>query len=163
MDSNEHGAMEQNEEHLESNILIYYTHETELYAESYDAMNMRMYCKMHGTWRNFGGRRGKSTSCLDRDLARAGRARRPEIAGAEAGAAEERKEAAAEDDGGLGWRGTAAPATMAAEAGRRPASGVEEADGGDAGVAGRGRGAGSAAREERAERGPHGLSGPAAR
>ena len=45
MDSNEHGAMEQNEEHLETNISIYYTHETELYAESYDAMNMGMYCK----------------------------------------------------------------------------------------------------------------------
>ena len=45
MDSNEHGAMEQNEEHLEANISIYYMHETELYTESYDAMNMSMYCK----------------------------------------------------------------------------------------------------------------------
>ena len=44
MDSNEHGAMEQNEEHLVTNISIYYTHETELYAESYDAMNMGIYC-----------------------------------------------------------------------------------------------------------------------
>ena len=38
MDSNEHVTMEQNEEHLETNISIYYTHETELYAQSYDAM-----------------------------------------------------------------------------------------------------------------------------
>ena len=45
MDSNEHGAMEQNEEHHEANILIYYTHETELYAESYDAENMAIYCE----------------------------------------------------------------------------------------------------------------------
>ena len=45
VDSNEHGAMEQNEDHLEANISIYYTHETELYAESSDAMNMGMYCK----------------------------------------------------------------------------------------------------------------------
>ena len=42
MDSNEHGAMEQNLEHLVTNISTYYTHETELYAESYDAMNMSM-------------------------------------------------------------------------------------------------------------------------
>ena len=42
MASNEHGAMEQNEEHHEMNISIYYTHEAELYAESYDAMNMGM-------------------------------------------------------------------------------------------------------------------------
>ena len=40
MDLNEHGTMEQNEEHLETNISIYYTHETEQYAESYNAMNM---------------------------------------------------------------------------------------------------------------------------
>ena len=40
MDPNEHGKLEQTEEHLEMNISIYYTHETELYAESYDAMNM---------------------------------------------------------------------------------------------------------------------------
>ena len=39
MDSNEHGIMEQNEEHLETNISIYYTHETKLYAGSYDVMN----------------------------------------------------------------------------------------------------------------------------
>ena len=38
MDANEHGIMEQNEEHLETNILIYYTHETEQYAMRCDAM-----------------------------------------------------------------------------------------------------------------------------
>ena len=42
MDSNEHGAVEENEEHLKANISIYYTRQTELYAESYDAMNMGM-------------------------------------------------------------------------------------------------------------------------
>ena len=42
MDSNEHGTMERNEEHLGTNISIYYTHETELYAERYDAMNRSM-------------------------------------------------------------------------------------------------------------------------
>ena len=31
--------MEQNEEHIMMNILIYYAHETEQYSESYDAMN----------------------------------------------------------------------------------------------------------------------------
>ena len=45
MDSNEHGAMEQNEEHLQENISIYYTRKTELYAESYDAMNIAIYCE----------------------------------------------------------------------------------------------------------------------
>ena len=40
MDSNEHGTMEQNEENLETDIVIYYTHETEQYTWSYDAMNM---------------------------------------------------------------------------------------------------------------------------
>ena len=45
MDSNEHGPMEQNKEHLVMNILIYYTREMELYEESYDAMNMAMYCE----------------------------------------------------------------------------------------------------------------------
>ena len=39
MDSNEHGTMEQNEEHLEANISIYHARKTEQYAESYDAMN----------------------------------------------------------------------------------------------------------------------------
>ena len=42
MDSNEHGAMEQNEEHHEENISLYCMRKTELYAESYDAMNMSM-------------------------------------------------------------------------------------------------------------------------
>ena len=40
MNSNEHGAMEQNEVHVESNNLSYYTHETEQCAWRYDAMNM---------------------------------------------------------------------------------------------------------------------------
>ena len=40
MDSNKHVIMEQNEEHIMMNILIYYTHETELYAWRYDVMNM---------------------------------------------------------------------------------------------------------------------------
>ena len=45
MASNEHGAMKQNEEYHETNNSIYYMRETELYAESYDAMNMAIYCK----------------------------------------------------------------------------------------------------------------------
>ena len=40
MDSNEHDAIEGNEVLVETNNLIYYTHETEQYAASYDAMNM---------------------------------------------------------------------------------------------------------------------------
>ena len=55
MDSNEHGAIEQNEEHLETNISINYTHETELYAESYDAMNKSTLCKIFRTSKIFGG------------------------------------------------------------------------------------------------------------
>ena len=39
MTSNEHDAMERNEEHLTANILTYYTHEMEQYAWRYDAMN----------------------------------------------------------------------------------------------------------------------------
>ena len=38
MGSNDPGTMEQNEEYLETNISIYYTRETEQYAQSYDAM-----------------------------------------------------------------------------------------------------------------------------
>ena len=48
MDSSEHGAMEQNEEHHETNISIYYMRETELYTESYDALNIGMYCDYVG-------------------------------------------------------------------------------------------------------------------
>ena len=55
MDSNEHGTMEQNEEHHEANISIYYTHETELYAESYYAMMLETYSNYLGTWKNLGG------------------------------------------------------------------------------------------------------------
>ena len=40
MDSNKHGTMEQNEEHILMNILIYSTHKTEQYATSYGMMNM---------------------------------------------------------------------------------------------------------------------------
>ena len=40
MDSNKHGAMEQNEEHILTNILIYGTSKTELRMQRYDAMNM---------------------------------------------------------------------------------------------------------------------------
>ena len=42
MNSNEHDTMEQNEEHLMKNILIYHMHETELRMQSYDAMNMAL-------------------------------------------------------------------------------------------------------------------------
>ena len=38
MASNEHGAIEQNVEHHETNNSIYYTRETELHAESYGMM-----------------------------------------------------------------------------------------------------------------------------
>ena len=61
MDSNEHGTMEQNEEHLEANISIYYTDETELWSRIYDAINRATYCKYYGTWRKSEGGK-KSTS-----------------------------------------------------------------------------------------------------
>ena len=35
MTSNEHGEIEQNVEHHEANDLTYYTHESELHAQSY--------------------------------------------------------------------------------------------------------------------------------
>ena len=60
MASNEHGAMEQNGENHEANISIYYTHETELYAESYDAMNRATYFKNISGLREFRG--GEATS-----------------------------------------------------------------------------------------------------
>ena len=44
MDSNEHGAMEQNVKHHETNNLTYYTRETELYVETYAMMNMGTCC-----------------------------------------------------------------------------------------------------------------------
>ena len=40
MDSNKHGAMEQNEEDIEMNILIYGTPKTEHHTGSYGMMNM---------------------------------------------------------------------------------------------------------------------------
>ena len=42
MNSNEHGTMEQNEEHLEMNILINHARKTEQYEKSYNAMNMEI-------------------------------------------------------------------------------------------------------------------------
>ena len=113
MDSNEHCTMEQNEEHLEMNISIYYTHETELYAESYDAMNMSMYCKNLRTWSIFGGRSqppeiwiGPSSSSPELEGAR-----RPELG--ETGPAGE------EGDDGRGAGGGAARARPEQGAGRR--------------------------------------------
>lgn len=40
MTPTEQGAIEQNEEHHETNNLTYYTHESELYARSYTQLNM---------------------------------------------------------------------------------------------------------------------------
>ena len=40
IDSNEHDAMEWNEVLVEANNLTYYTHETDLRMQRYDAMNM---------------------------------------------------------------------------------------------------------------------------
>ena len=45
MASNEQGAIEENVEHHEANNTIYDTRETDLYAESYDAVNMAIYCE----------------------------------------------------------------------------------------------------------------------
>ena len=45
MDSNEHGTMEQNEEHLAANISIYHACKTVQYAMRYDAMNRVTYCE----------------------------------------------------------------------------------------------------------------------
>ena len=47
MDLNKHGAMEQNEEDIITNILIYCTRKTELQMMRYGMMNM---LKMLGTW-----------------------------------------------------------------------------------------------------------------
>ena len=49
MDSNEHGAMEQNEEHLETNISIYHARKTKQYAKSYEVMNRAIYVENFGT------------------------------------------------------------------------------------------------------------------
>ena len=43
MTSNENDAMEWNDVLVETNNLTYYTHETELRMQSYDAMNMSKY------------------------------------------------------------------------------------------------------------------------
>ena len=53
MASNEHGSIEQNVENHETNNSIYYTRETELYAESYAMLNRGTCCKMMKTWRIF--------------------------------------------------------------------------------------------------------------
>ena len=45
MNSNEHGAIKGNVEHLTTNNLTYYTHKTEEYAQRYDAMNRATLCK----------------------------------------------------------------------------------------------------------------------
>ena len=43
MTSNENGAIEQNEEHHETNNLTYYTRESELHAQSYGISNRARY------------------------------------------------------------------------------------------------------------------------
>ena len=50
MDSNKHGIMEQNEEHIIMNNLIYHTHETELRMRSYDMLNMAKKYIRQMTW-----------------------------------------------------------------------------------------------------------------
>ena len=40
MNSNKHGTIEENEDPLMMNILIYYARKTEEYAKRYDMMNM---------------------------------------------------------------------------------------------------------------------------
>ena len=45
MDSNKHGAMEQSEEDILMNILIYDTPKMELQMQSYDMMNMAPECE----------------------------------------------------------------------------------------------------------------------
>ena len=56
MASNEHGAIEQNVEHHETNNLRYYTRETELHAESYAMLNRGTYAKILRTWEFLGVR-----------------------------------------------------------------------------------------------------------
>ena len=125
MDSNEHGIMEQNEEHHETNISIYYTHETELYAESYDAMNKSMSCKNLGLGEIGGGE--KVNPVVERIWIGAG-ARRAARRSSGRSRPEER-------------RGTPGSAGMAAEGGGEDGAGACRR----AGAGGRGRcgGAGS--------------------
>ena len=56
MTSNEHGAIERNVEHHETNNLTYYTRETELHARSYALLNRGTYAKILRTWRIFRAR-----------------------------------------------------------------------------------------------------------
>ena len=96
MDSNEHGTIEQNEEHLVANISIYYTHETELYAESYDVLNRCTYCKNKMTREK--SREGKKSTVLDWIGARGS----PELAGQPELGRREREEAAGVEGTGSG-------------------------------------------------------------
>ena len=64
MNSNEHGTMEQNEEHLVMNISIYQARKTEQYAMRYAMMNRATYCEKFGTWQKT---RGEKSTCPDLD------------------------------------------------------------------------------------------------
>ena len=61
MTSNEHGAIEQNEEHHEANNLTYYTRESELHARSYGAMNRGICTKISNTSKKKEGREVNAT------------------------------------------------------------------------------------------------------
>ena len=50
MNSNKHGTVEQNEEHLTMNIFIYYACKTDLRSESYGMFNRVPECKVFRTW-----------------------------------------------------------------------------------------------------------------
>ena len=107
----------------ETNISIYYTHETELYAESYDASKYATECKIIGTWRN--SRRGKKSTLvfLNRDLARGS----PELL-------------LETEDGAAGARGRGGRWRRPETGETGPVAGDEA--GGGAGTAGAGRGHG---------------------
>ena len=71
MYSNKHGTMEQNEEHLETNILLYHARKTEQYAMRYDAMNRATYCENIWDLENFeGGKQPRSRSDARRSCGR---------------------------------------------------------------------------------------------
>ena len=63
MTSNEHGAIEQNVEHRETNNLTYYTRQSELHARSYALLNMGTCCRILRTQKKR-GRRGQRTVAL---------------------------------------------------------------------------------------------------
>ena len=52
MTSNEHGAIEQNVEHHETNNLTYYTRESELHARSYALRNKSTFCEIKDLEKN---------------------------------------------------------------------------------------------------------------